>query len=92
MKITGKKGNRRLETSGYSVKLNEKSYKAGFKAGRRLTDPACVFVHNGCPDSFAAGYSDALEFLGRVLFMDRVLARASISKQKRNINVICTST
>lgn len=77
MKITGKKGNRRLDVYGRSIRLNEKSYKAGLKAGRRLTDPVCVFSHRGCFASFAAGYQDGLDSLGRLLSVERLLVRQS---------------
>lgn len=83
MKITGKKGSRRLELKdGYSIRLVEKSYKAGLKAGRQFADPACVLFFDGCPESFAAGYEDGLDFTARLLFVDRVLSRPSKAKCK----------
>lgn len=78
MKIMGKKGDRRLELKdGSSIRLEEKSYKAGFKAGRRLADPACVLVYDGCCESFAAGYAAALKDFERLLFVEGIVSRAT---------------
>lgn len=60
MKVIGKSGNRMVDYGGEKIKLHEKSYKAGKKAGRKLLDPLCIYAFDGCELSFAAGYCDAL--------------------------------
>lgn len=87
MKVTGSRrlGNRMIEFEGKKIFLDEKSWEAGHEAawkGKSPEDIQEIVAFGGfgqpwaCPMSFAVGYTDGVEDIGRQIAHQQDVVRS----------------